>query len=57
MPESKNYIPALKYDWLTRIYDPVLQLTMPERKFKNALINQMNVQAPMIRCLTSAAGR
>ena len=45
MPDSKNYIPALKYDWLTRIYDPVLQLTMPERKFKNALINQMNVQA------------
>lgn len=45
MPDSKNYIPALKYDWLTRIYDPVLQLTMPERKFKNALINQMNVKA------------
>jgi ubiquinone/menaquinone biosynthesis C-methylase UbiE len=45
MPDSKNYIPALKYDWLTRIYDPVLQLTMPERKFKNALINQMNLQA------------
>jgi ubiquinone/menaquinone biosynthesis C-methylase UbiE len=44
MTENKNYIPALKYDWLTRIYDPVLQLTMPERKFKNALINQMNIQ-------------
>ncbi len=45
MNESKNYIPALKYDWLTKIYDPVLQLTMPERKFKMALIQQMNIQA------------
>lgn len=44
MAESKNYIPALKYDWLTKVYDPVLQLTMPERKFKTALINQMNIQ-------------
>jgi len=45
MSDNKNYIPALKYDWLTRIYDPVLQLTMPERKFKSALINQMKIQA------------
>jgi len=44
MAESKNYIPALKYDWLTKVYDPVLQLTMPERKFKTALIDQMNIQ-------------
>lgn len=39
-----NYIPALKYDWLTRIYDPVLQLTMPEKKFKGELIAEMNIQ-------------
>jgi len=45
MAESKNYIPALRYDWLTRIYDPVLQFTMPERGFKSALITQMNLQA------------
>lgn len=44
MSNSKNYIPALRYEWLTRIYDPVLQLTMPERKFKNALIHQMKIQ-------------
>lgn len=44
MTENKNYIPALKYDWLTRIYDPVLQFTMPEKKFKTALINGMNIQ-------------
>ncbi len=44
MTESKNYIPALKYDWLTKVYDPVLQLTMPERKFKSALIDQMEIK-------------
>ena len=44
MPDSKTYIPALKYDWLTKVYDPILQLTMPERKFKSALLNQMNIK-------------
>ena len=44
MTENKNYIPALKYDWLTKIYDPVLQFTMPERKFKSALIRQMEIK-------------
>ncbi|MBA4058477.1 MAG: methyltransferase type 11 [Marivirga sp.] len=44
MTENKNYIPALKYDWLTKIYDPVLQFTMPERKFKTALVNQMKIK-------------
>ncbi len=43
MTENKNYIPALKYDWLTKVYDPVLQFTMPERKFKSALIRQMEI--------------
>lgn len=44
MKESTKYIPALKYDWLTKVYDPVLQFTMPERKFKTALINEMGIQ-------------
>lgn len=44
MAESKNYIPALKYDWLTKVYDPVLQFTMPEKKFKTALIQQMKIK-------------
>lgn len=38
--EENNYIPALKYHWLTKLYDPVLQFTMPERKFKSFLINE-----------------
>ncbi len=45
MVEHKEYIPALKYDWLTKVYDPVLQFTMPERKFKTALIDEMRIQA------------
>ncbi|HRJ30977.1 MAG TPA: methyltransferase domain-containing protein [Cyclobacteriaceae bacterium] len=44
MTEQKNFIPALKYDWLTKFYDPVLQLTMPERKFKKALIDKMRIE-------------
>lgn len=55
MTESKNYIPALKYDWLTKVYDPVLQLTMPERKFKTALIQQMEIK-PNDRILDFGCG-
>jgi ubiquinone/menaquinone biosynthesis C-methylase UbiE len=55
MTESKNYIPALKYNWLTKVYDPVLQLTMPERKFKAALIGQMGIK-PNNRILDFGCG-
>jgi ubiquinone/menaquinone biosynthesis C-methylase UbiE len=44
MKEGTKYIPALKYDWLTKFYDPVLQITMPERKFKKALIDKMRIE-------------
>ena len=44
MAENKNYIPALKYNWLTKVYDPVLQFTMPERRFKTSLIRQMQIR-------------
>lgn len=43
MNEQKDFIPALKYDWLTKFYDPILQLTMPERKFKKSLIDKMRI--------------
>jgi ubiquinone/menaquinone biosynthesis C-methylase UbiE len=55
MTENKNYIPALKYDWLTKVYDPVLQFTMPERKFKSALIRQMEIK-PNDRILDFGCG-
>lgn len=42
--KSQEYIPALKYDWLTKFYDPILRITMPEKQFKTALIKQANIQ-------------
>lgn len=36
--ESK-YIYALKYPWLTRLYDPVVALTTRERYFRRAFLN------------------
>lgn len=38
-----SYIPALKYNWLTRIYNPLIAFTMPELKFKSELIKQANI--------------
>lgn len=41
MPElqSENYIPALKYKWLTRFYDPVVAVTTREHLFRLALLD------------------
>ena len=44
MKEKKEFIPALRFDWLTKIYDPLIQATMPEDKFKNALIEQASIK-------------
>ena len=44
MTEAKH-IPALGYDWFTNLYDSVVGLTMPETKFKTALLNQANIQS------------
>lgn len=41
---TNNYIPALKYNWLTKIYNPLIAFTMPEKKFKMALIKQANIK-------------
>lgn len=43
MKEKKEFIPALRFDWLTKIYDPLIQATMPEDKFKSALIEQASI--------------
>lgn len=39
-PTSPRFIPALRFDALTRIYDPLVRLTTRERAFKDALIEQ-----------------
>jgi len=40
---NEKYIPALSYDWLTGLYDPVVALTTRESAFKNALANQAGI--------------
>ena len=43
MKSEKYFIPALRYNWLTKLYDPIVRNTMPEEKFKQALITQANI--------------
>ena len=38
-----DYIPALRYRWLTTLYDPVLRLSMPEATFKRHLVTQARI--------------
>lgn len=38
-----QYIPALRFHWLTNLYDTVLGGLMPEKKFKMALLHQANL--------------
>ena len=40
-----KYIPALKYNWLTPLYDPILQMTMREHVFKRALLEQAHIES------------
>lgn len=40
--KNAKYIPALGYDLLTPFYDAVVRLTVREKKFKTALIEQAN---------------
>jgi ubiquinone/menaquinone biosynthesis C-methylase UbiE len=39
-----TYIPALRFNWLTKIYDPLIQWTMPERLFKQDLIIEAGIE-------------
>ncbi|HCO82488.1 MAG TPA: class I SAM-dependent methyltransferase [Arenibacter sp.] len=40
--KNKEFIPALGYDWLTKFYDLTISVTMPEKKFRNKLIDLLN---------------
>ena len=44
---TTKYIPALRYKWLTPLYDFFINLTMPEKKIKRALIEAANISAKM----------
>ena len=43
-PSGDSYIPALRYRWLTRLYDPVVRLTTRERTFKQELLRQAGIE-------------
>lgn len=55
MSESKRYIPALSFRWLTPLYDPLLKWVMREETFKRRLIQQANIQ-PNMRVLDLGCG-
>jgi len=38
-----EYIPALKYDWLTPLYDPLVRSTLRESTFKRRLVKQAGI--------------
>ncbi|HLF25577.1 MAG TPA: methyltransferase domain-containing protein [Anaerolineae bacterium] len=44
MEKNDKYIPALRHDWLTPLYDPLLRWIMREEKFKRRLIAQADIQ-------------
>lgn len=41
---ATNYIPALRYNWLTRFYDSLLAISFPEKKMKGSLIDQLELK-------------
>ena len=41
--QSDKYIPALSYDWLTPLYDPLIRWLMHEAEFKRRLIDQAQI--------------
>ena len=42
--QNQSYVPALKFHWLTNIYDSLISTFMPEKEFKNTIINNANIQ-------------
>jgi ubiquinone/menaquinone biosynthesis C-methylase UbiE len=43
MEMKEKYIPALSFDWLTPLYDPLIRWFMPESRFKSQLIKQAHI--------------
>lgn len=42
--KSPEYIPALRYDWLTVLYDPLVRFTLRESTFKRNLVTQASIK-------------
>ncbi|MBP7369845.1 MAG: class I SAM-dependent methyltransferase [Shewanella sp.] len=47
MPSETEYVPALRFKWLTRYYDVVIAYSTREKTFKRALINQAGIESGM----------
>jgi ubiquinone/menaquinone biosynthesis C-methylase UbiE len=43
--EQTKFIPALRFKWLTPLYDFFISITMPEKKIKQVLISNANIDA------------
>jgi SAM-dependent methyltransferase len=55
MTDDKQYIPALRYRFLTPLYDPLLRWVMRELAFKRRLIEQAHIM-PGFRVLDLGCG-
>src|SRR4051794_23071322 len=42
-----RYVPAMRFDFLTRFYDPVVRLTSREKAFKTRLLDQASITSGM----------
>src|SRR3989304_3553043 len=42
--DTAPYIPALKYGWLTSLYDPLLRWVVRESTFKRHLVEQARIK-------------
>ncbi len=54
-PDENQYVPALRFRWLTPYYDNIVRLTTREATFKRALITQARIE-PGHRVLDLACG-
>jgi len=49
MNAKSNYIPALKYNWLTQFYDGLLNTFLREKTFKSKLIESVRQRNPKLK--------
>lgn len=42
---SEKYVPALRFKWLTSLYDFIVRITMPEKKIKTRLVETAGISA------------
>ena len=53
---NSDYIPALRFSWLTRFYDPVVAVTTRKSVFRQKLLEQIVFDEGKSYALPNAAG-